>query len=55
MFVGRQDVFDFVREHLLGTYQNNVIVLHGQRRTGKTSILYRLNEVLARDAPVRLD
>jgi hypothetical protein len=47
MFVGRQDVFAFVREHLLGTYQNNVIVLHGQRRTGKTSILYRLQEVLA--------
>ncbi|MBN1661173.1 MAG: ATP-binding protein [Anaerolineae bacterium] len=47
MFVGRQDVFGFVREHLLGAYQNNVIVLHGQRRTGKTSILYRLQEVLA--------
>ncbi len=46
-FVGRQDVFDFVREHLLGAHQNNVIVLHGQRRTGKTSILYRLNEVMA--------
>jgi hypothetical protein len=47
MFVGRQDVFAFVREHLLGAYQNNVIVLHGQRRTGKTSILYRLQQVLA--------
>ncbi|MBN1887090.1 MAG: ATP-binding protein [Thermoflexales bacterium] len=47
MFVGRQDVFEFVREHLLGTYQNNVIVLHGQRRTGKTSVLYRMEEVLA--------
>ncbi|MBN1933490.1 MAG: hypothetical protein JW934_02435, partial [Anaerolineae bacterium] len=47
MFVGRQDVFDFVRENLLGAYQNNAIVLHGQRRTGKTSILYRLQEVLA--------
>jgi hypothetical protein len=47
MFVGRQDVFEFVREHLLGAYQNNVIVLHGQRRTGKTSILYRLQDVLA--------
>lgn len=47
MFVGREDVFDFVRENLLGTYQNNVIVLHGQRRTGKTSILYRLQEVMA--------
>jgi hypothetical protein len=47
MFVGREDVFEFVREHLLGVYQNNVLVLHGQRRTGKTSILYRLREVLA--------
>jgi hypothetical protein len=47
MFVGRQDVFEFVQEHLLGAYQNNVIVLHGQRRTGKTSILYRLRDVLA--------
>jgi hypothetical protein len=47
MFVGRQDVFEFVQEHLLGAYQNNVIVLHGQRRTGKTSILYRLRDMLA--------
>jgi hypothetical protein len=47
MFFGRQDVFEFVRQHLLGTYQNNVIVLHGQRRTGKTSILYRLQQVMA--------
>ena len=47
MFVGRQDVFEFVREHLVGAYQNNVIVLHGQRRTGKTSILYRLQQLLA--------
>ncbi|NIV32327.1 MAG: hypothetical protein GWN58_23650, partial [Anaerolineae bacterium] len=46
MFVGRQDVFEFVQEHLLGAYQNNVIVLHGQRRTGKTSILYRLQQLL---------
>jgi hypothetical protein len=47
MFVGRQEVFEFVQEHLLGAYQNNVIVLHGQRRTGKTSVLYRLRSVLA--------
>lgn len=46
MFFGRQDVFSYIREHLLGTYQNNIIVLHGQRRTGKTSVLYRLGEVL---------
>jgi hypothetical protein len=47
MFVGRQDVFEFVQEHLVGVFQNNVIVLHGQRRTGKTSILYRLQQLLA--------
>ncbi len=46
MFFGRQDVFSYIREHLLGTYQNNIIVLHGQRRTGKTSVLYRLGDVL---------
>lgn len=47
LFVGREDVFAYIREHLFGAYQNNVIVLHGQRRTGKTSILYRLKKVLA--------
>jgi hypothetical protein len=47
LFVGRQDVFAYIQEHLFGTYQNNVIVLHGQRRTGKTSILYRLKKVMA--------
>jgi uncharacterized membrane protein len=47
LFVGRQDVFDYIQEHLFGAYQNNVIVLHGQRRTGKTSILYRLKKVMS--------
>ncbi|GEM_PF-880777 len=47
LFVGRKDVFAYIQEHLFGTYQNNVIVLHGQRRTGKTSILYRLKKVMA--------
>jgi hypothetical protein len=47
LFVGRQDVFEYIQEHLFGTYQNNVIVLHGQRRTGKTSILYRLKKVMS--------
>lgn len=47
VFVGREDVFSFIRENLLGTKQNNVIILHGQRRTGKTSVLYRLGRVMA--------
>jgi len=46
VFVGRQDIFDFVKENLIGAHQNNVLILHGQRRTGKTSVLYRLGDVL---------
>ena len=47
VFVGRDDVFDFIKENMLGTHQNNVIILHGQRRTGKTSVLYRLGQVMS--------
>jgi hypothetical protein len=47
VFVGREDVFAFIRENLLGAHQNNAIILHGQRRTGKTSALYRLGAVMA--------
>jgi hypothetical protein len=46
MFVGREDVFEFIRQNLIGKYQNNIIVLHGQRRTGKSSILYHMPVVL---------
>lgn len=47
VFVGRDDVFGFVQEMLVGAHQNNVVILHGQRRTGKTSVLYRLPHLLA--------
>lgn len=46
VFVGREDVFGFVQEMLVGAHQNNVVILHGQRRTGKTSVLYRLPQML---------
>ena len=42
MFFGREDVFDFVRQTLMGQHRDNVIVLYGQRRTGKTSVLYQM-------------
>jgi photosystem II stability/assembly factor-like uncharacterized protein/tetratricopeptide (TPR) repeat protein len=42
-FYGRQDVFDFVRKTFSSAYQK-VIVLFGQRRVGKTSILYQLQK-----------
>jgi photosystem II stability/assembly factor-like uncharacterized protein/tetratricopeptide (TPR) repeat protein len=42
-FFGRRDVFDFVRQTFSSAYQK-VIVLFGQRRVGKTSILYQLQK-----------
>jgi AAA+ ATPase superfamily predicted ATPase len=42
MFFGRDNVFEWLREHLIGQFQDNAIVLYGERRTGKTSILYQI-------------
>jgi len=42
-FYGRQDVFDFVRKTFSSVHQK-VVVLFGQRRVGKTSILYQLQK-----------
>ena len=56
MFFGRQDVFEDVRNNLLGAYQNNVIVLYGEHRTGKTSVLYQMRRHLPEDyLPVLID
>jgi hypothetical protein len=46
MFFGREDVFTFTREALTGRHRDNVIVLYGQRRTGKTSVLYQMSRHL---------
>lgn len=48
-FFGREDVFDFIRQHLHQPHQDSVIVIYGQMRTGKTSILYQLAERLGDD------
>lgn len=42
MFFGREDVFAFIQQALVGKHRDNVIVLYGQRRTGKTSVLYQM-------------
>ncbi len=58
MFFGREDVFDFLKQQLIGKVQDNIVVLHGQRRTGKTSILYQIQvtERLGPDVlPVLID
>ena len=39
-FYGRQEFFHFIRD-ILHAEQQNVIVLYGQRRIGKTSVLHR--------------
>ena len=43
MFFGREATFRWIQENLSGTYQDNVLVLYGERRTGKTSVLYQLH------------
>ena len=42
MFYGRQAVFDWIEDNISGAEQQNILVLQGERRMGKTSILYQL-------------
>jgi GAF domain-containing protein/GTPase SAR1 family protein len=42
MFRGREDIFKFAVDNLIAGGQARTLVLYGQRRTGKTSILYQL-------------
>ncbi|MDQ5853452.1 MAG: AAA family ATPase, partial [Chloroflexota bacterium] len=55
LFVGREDLMAFVRENLHAAHRNNLVLI-GQRRTGKTSLLKQLPARLG-DAyvPVYLD
>jgi hypothetical protein len=46
MFYGREDVFSFIQRNLTGLHRDTPIVLYGQRRTGKTSVLYQLHRHL---------
>jgi outer membrane protein assembly factor BamB/HEAT repeat protein len=42
MFYGRGDDLEFLREKLTNTANNTVVMLTGQRRAGKTSLIYQL-------------
>ncbi|OYT73045.1 MAG: hypothetical protein CFK52_03290 [Chloracidobacterium sp. CP2_5A] len=57
MFFGREDDFQYVARKLQGTPQGLVIVFCGERRTGKSSILYQIaNGRLGENfAPVFID
>jgi len=55
VFVGREDLFAKIRENLDATHKPT-LVLHGQRRTGKTSVLLQLpNRLPADHIPVYVD
>jgi GAF domain-containing protein len=43
-FFGRTDIFKWIAENIHGANQKNVLVLHGERRVGKTSILLQLEK-----------
>lgn len=42
VFIGREHTFDQIVNQLRGKFQQNILVVHGQRRTGKTSLLLQL-------------
>ncbi|MEM1182478.1 MAG: AAA family ATPase [Acidobacteriota bacterium] len=56
VFIGRADIFERLDASLHGAHQDNVVVLIGQRRMGKTSILRRLGPHLGDSyLPVLID
>ncbi|MBN1937392.1 MAG: PD40 domain-containing protein, partial [Anaerolineae bacterium] len=56
MFFGRRDVFGWVHDNLIGKHQDHVLVIHGERRTGKTSLLYQMRRHLPETyLPVLID
>ncbi len=57
MFYGREEDLETLREKLKSVTANKVVVLSGQRRMGKTSLVYRLASELAEEsyAPVLID
>ncbi|MFN2253264.1 MAG: AAA family ATPase, partial [Candidatus Promineifilaceae bacterium] len=56
LFFGREDLFEFIAENAGHRSYRNVIILVGQRRTGKTSALLRLEDHLPDNLfPVYID
>ncbi len=56
LFYGREELFQFIAENAGHLAQRNVLILIGQRRTGKTSVLLRLEQHLPHNLlPVYID
>jgi hypothetical protein len=48
LFFGRDDTFRSIREALIDREQDNLIILYGQRRIGKTSVLHQVGHRLSK-------
>ena len=44
MFFGRRDILDWVHDNISHQHGENVLMLYGERRMGKTSVLYQLQQ-----------
>ena len=56
LFVGRKDLIEFIQQNVRGSLQENIIVLIGHRRTGKTTLLKQLPVYLEKQyIPVYID
>lgn len=57
MFFGREDILAFLRSNLIGMNHSNVIILQGNRRTGKSSILKQIvrQRIFDPHVPVYID
>ncbi len=53
MFFGREDIFGWIERSLTGKFVNHILVLHGQRRVGKTSVLKQIPRHLPTDITSR--
>ena len=42
MFFGRRDIFEWIRLNLVGAHHDQPLIIAGQRRTGKTSVLKQI-------------
>ncbi|TMC23285.1 MAG: hypothetical protein E6J34_03250 [Chloroflexi bacterium] len=57
MFYGREREIALLREDFVYSTANTIIVLHGQRRSGKSSVLFHLlrTSILEPHIPIRID
>ncbi len=46
MFFGREEIFDWIERSLSGKFVDHILVIHGQRRVGKTSVLKQIPNFL---------